>query len=637
MKKPSLRFRQVFEHPTHFKVTKPLGNPLIIAKKGLTPSLENRLRRFAQGGEVKGYKDGGLVGADDFSTLPPDITTSPEARKAQTEDIMRFMGLDTGGGGDEPPAVAPIPPVIASAVPAPVVPAAPMPVAPASVEPIAPVVPVPSPETAPAPAAVEAKAPAAEPAKAEESSAAKALDEGLGEIGLTRESLAKLTPLEQAAAMNYVKASAAAKEQTKLDVAAAEQDIGQKQEEYDQQVKELDRLKTLSSEARTSEKKILEEYDYLKNPKDYFSRLGTADSIKTAIGLMLGAFASGMSKTPNAALAIYNSTIENDLAQQKRASDSLYQRLVAAGHSAENAEQIYRAQMKMVGAAELGRRTAESKLPQVKARAQVEQARLVNDALQIYARVAKDERAAGYEAKKMPLEIQELEQKVEYGKGAKEREEYKRKMDKADNDYKLARLNLDRAQNDRKAKHDEEKLRFEKELEDRKVSEDEAQRTFNVAGMPVQAKDKTQARAVEDGIFGESEFIDLAERVRQVFRDNPMAAHIPMTEASNTAKLYLGQLLEKYPKSERFRRPLNVTASKVIKDAMGSMQGLTAAVFGRPEEVLTAMINEAKEARQEAIKSFARPDAKGQEQAKAAIEALERASITAGDIGFTKR
>lgn len=59
MKKPTLRFRQVFEHPTHFKVVKPLGNPMIIAKKGLSPSTQARLRRFAQGGEVGHYADGG--------------------------------------------------------------------------------------------------------------------------------------------------------------------------------------------------------------------------------------------------------------------------------------------------------------------------------------------------------------------------------------------------------------------------------------------------------------------------------------------------------------------------------------------------------------------------------------------------
>lgn len=52
MKKPTLRFRQVFEHPTHFKVTRPLGNPIKIAKQGLSPGLMGRLRKFAQAGEV---------------------------------------------------------------------------------------------------------------------------------------------------------------------------------------------------------------------------------------------------------------------------------------------------------------------------------------------------------------------------------------------------------------------------------------------------------------------------------------------------------------------------------------------------------------------------------------------------------
>lgn len=630
MKKPTLRFRQVFEHPTHFKVTKPLGNPLIIAKKGLSPSLQTRLRKFAQGGEVRGYQIGGEV-QDDFSTLPPDITTSPEAKQLQDQDIKTFMDAFAGSGGDEPPVPQP---AIPAAVPAPAVAPAPTPIAPVPVEPV-PAAEVASPvEAEPVAAAPE---PEVTPAEAEKAEAAAAVDEGLAEINLDRNRLAKLTPLERVAAMNYVKASAAAKAQAKMDTAAAEQDVDKMQQEYTQQKAELTRLNTFAKQAHDTERKILEEYDHLKNPQDYFSNLSTGDQIATAIGLMLGAFASGITKTPNAAMAIYNSAIENDLARQKRQSDSRYQRLVAAGHSVENAEQLYRAQMKLVGAAELNRRGAVAKLPQVRARIQTETAKFVSDALRTYAQVAKDERAAVVAEKKAPLEIRELESKVKFAEGAEEREAYKRAMEKADNEFKLARLNFDRAVEARRAKHDAEKLQFEKELEGRKVSEDEAQRTFNVAGMPVQAKDKTQARTVEDGIFGESEFIDLAEQTLKVFRDNPKAAHIPMTGANNTAKLYLGQLLEKYPKSERFRRPLNVTASKVIKEAMGSMQGLTAAVFDRPEDVLTAMINEAKEARRQAIKTFARPDAKGQAQARAAIEALEKGEMTSADVGFEAR
>lgn len=61
MRIPKPRLRQVFEHTTSFKVKKPTGQTITIAKKGLSPSTIGRLRRFAQGGEVRGYDDGGEV------------------------------------------------------------------------------------------------------------------------------------------------------------------------------------------------------------------------------------------------------------------------------------------------------------------------------------------------------------------------------------------------------------------------------------------------------------------------------------------------------------------------------------------------------------------------------------------------
>ncbi len=74
MKKPTLRFRQVFEHPTHFKVTKPLGNPLIIAKKALSPSMQVRLRKFANGGDVTDP----VESADDAPEDPRSRVGAPE-------------------------------------------------------------------------------------------------------------------------------------------------------------------------------------------------------------------------------------------------------------------------------------------------------------------------------------------------------------------------------------------------------------------------------------------------------------------------------------------------------------------------------------------------------------------------------
>jgi len=77
MRTPGLRLRQVFEHTNHFKVQKPTGETITIAKKGLSPSTVGRLRRFAQGGEVRNYQVGGEV--EDG----PDLT--PEEAKQQAE------------------------------------------------------------------------------------------------------------------------------------------------------------------------------------------------------------------------------------------------------------------------------------------------------------------------------------------------------------------------------------------------------------------------------------------------------------------------------------------------------------------------------------------------------------------------
>lgn len=58
MRVPTPRLRQVFEHTTHFRVTSPKGNPIVIAKKGLSPRMVQRLQAFAKGGEVGHYADG---------------------------------------------------------------------------------------------------------------------------------------------------------------------------------------------------------------------------------------------------------------------------------------------------------------------------------------------------------------------------------------------------------------------------------------------------------------------------------------------------------------------------------------------------------------------------------------------------
>lgn len=63
MELPRLRLRKVFEHGTHFKVQKPGGQSITIAKKGLSPGTIKRYQKLAHGGEVRGYDNGGEVTA----------------------------------------------------------------------------------------------------------------------------------------------------------------------------------------------------------------------------------------------------------------------------------------------------------------------------------------------------------------------------------------------------------------------------------------------------------------------------------------------------------------------------------------------------------------------------------------------
>jgi hypothetical protein len=85
MKKPTLRLRQVFEGPTHFKVVRPLGNPIKIAKRGLSPNLMGRLRKFARDGEVpeateKDQQNAQDLAAESRSLDFDQVRTAPDAQ-----------------------------------------------------------------------------------------------------------------------------------------------------------------------------------------------------------------------------------------------------------------------------------------------------------------------------------------------------------------------------------------------------------------------------------------------------------------------------------------------------------------------------------------------------------------------------
>jgi hypothetical protein len=135
MRVPKPRLRQVFEHTTSFKVQKPGGQTITIAKKGLSPSTVGRLRRFAQGGEVRGYDNGGDVTPEEpIDARMPEIAPEALAPQTTTEEVdiprtsrrvvtqaMIDEEVRRQAAATAAPAPAVMAPVTAPAAPAPVV------------------------------------------------------------------------------------------------------------------------------------------------------------------------------------------------------------------------------------------------------------------------------------------------------------------------------------------------------------------------------------------------------------------------------------------------------------------------------------------------------------------------------------
>ncbi len=306
MKKPTLRMRQVFEGPTHFKVVKPLGNPIKIAKQGLSPNLLSRLRKYADG-------------TPDEPVQPPtdeEMAIADQMRQARVPAGTEFP--PTAGEGSfgipelptpdleipEPTLVAPV--AVAPAAPAMVVPAA----QPAVVA--APAAPVAAPAVAPAAAPVVAPAPVEPPKPTAEQIRKQRIDEAMAafEEQETKRIQAQRDVLDQFVQIN----------QESKDY--AQQRITEAQNVYRQRRAEL---------AEFEREKPATGADI-------------ARSIGSAISVALGAFASGMTGMPNFAMKIYEDGLNRDLQRQREQRNSLVKQMEMAGLSVDDAEKLYRAQ-----------------------------------------------------------------------------------------------------------------------------------------------------------------------------------------------------------------------------------------------------------------------------------------------------
>ncbi|MBU6278548.1 MAG: hypothetical protein KGN78_04830 [Actinomycetales bacterium] len=599
MKKPSLRFRQVFEHPTHFKVTRPLGNPIKIAKQGLSPGLMGRLRKFAQAGEVTDpVETTGDERAIDFEqpatapTIPFDGAPRERSLEEIDQSLAYLKALEMTQSADDvaqlekikasdvqqaPVVIPAAPPMDVTTVPrvristpdemmgspAPTTTTPKTQAEPESVPDLeipAPAVKAESDLEIPVPAVVkpEAAAPAAEktkPVPAEPSLFERALKMVNFDLAKYEAASPKMKPIIRQAAQ----AAFAAKAVADADVAAAEAETSALADEQKAQKEELARLQESAKRSRDIQEKILSEYDYLKDPASYLGSMSTLGQIGTAISLAAGAFASGMTGMPNFAQKIYDNAIEQDLQAQKRRSDSLYQRLVNAGSSVENAENMVRAQLKLVGAAEQTRRAAEIKLPQVKAKIEATAAKSALDAANTMERIARDQAKEARESALAPLRERKLKAETVIAEGtpARLKEEMRLRREKAD----LDREQAEQARQDRIAatKDKEEQKRIARGL--------------TVGTTELELKSETGSKDVRDNIAAREQAMMSILKLESLFKKEGLGIYKPFSDARTEAIEELSTFIEQYPKAAGFKRAISLSAAKQLKEGLQNPAG----------------------------------------------------------------
>jgi len=339
MKKPSLRFRQVFEHPTHFKVTKPLGNPLVIAKKGLSPSLMGRLRKYAEGTPDEpvqpptnqelqtalALRDEG-VGVERIKAKPWSIT--PPVEYITETEPTSYANVDDVAPVAEP-APSPFPSPVAIPEVAPKIVAAPAakPVESKSV----PDLEIPEPQSAAPVAVTPTTAPAAAPA------ATPVVVVQTAQPAPTEPPRPTAEEVRQQRIDAYMKAFEDQEAKRIADQAA----VATKAAEINAEAQESARQAMMrAKDAYAGRERALGEFDA---PKE-MTGTDIARSIGSALSVAMGAFASGMTGMPNFALKIYEDALARDLAKQRQQRDSILKQMEIAGLSVDEAEKMYRAQ-----------------------------------------------------------------------------------------------------------------------------------------------------------------------------------------------------------------------------------------------------------------------------------------------------
>lgn len=621
MRAPSLRFRQVFEHGTHFKVQRPTGETITIAKKGLSPSTVGRLRRFATGGEVPPNEEPGTQKASAPSApiaAPPVATPSAVAAPQAAAVAVSPEGLSAQDRAEYEEALSAgfTPEEAMTGVTTPITTAQSAreastegqlardlygkPLYALTQQEVAALKASPS-AARPSPVGgeLELTAPSATPADI----AAQTAREVATEERARAEAAPMRTPEEKIRA-EAGKAYGQARVQSLEEQAA----LLRRGEMIDAESKKLEAQIEEQNKRMAKDRETIDNAERdlaaMKNVGSYFSRLDTASKIGTALSLAAGALASGLTGGPNQAMKMYENAIEADIEKQKRDQQSLLNRLVRAGNRIDQAEDIVRS---------IGARVMANKLES--ASTQVASAKAKEGLAQLGASLR-----AGAEDRIEKMRQARVDELYKQGVLNIQRAELGlRREDQRRKDIELELEAAKLGQAGRKLSVEEAKLQAE-------AAEKKSDRSFSIPGTDIQLEAGTpaQARKAEEQILGQSDFINGANRVLSILKENPYAVFLPGSQARQDAQLAMAQMLERYTKSERFGRPLNVTASRVIKSGLPDLgaEGILNRAFGDPTKVIEDLLADVKQSQALAVQTYGGKSPASER--RAAVEALAR-------------
>lgn len=593
-----LRLRQVFEHPTHFKVVKPIGNPMIIAKKGLSPSLQGRLRKFAEGGEVsdkvpmpapgtaipvKDESSRTMDFAEPFPTAPTvafeaPLPSQPRSAEEIDKQIEELKKLDVEEpAAVEPVMVAPAPVAVAPAAPV-VVAAAPAPVA---VTPTAPVVAAPT-------QAVVVPAPAA-PAQ---------------EVG---------PDLSTAAGQISAAASAAIQEdraQREAQSAALIKQAEQREKEAADYKRISDEQAAKAKSARELQDKVAADLANMRNVGDYFSRLSTPSKIGTALSLAMGAFASGLGNVPNVALHLYQDAVNKDIEKQKEDRNSLWNQFVRAGHSAEEADQYVRSTYDKAMAAQAAAaaaRTSSEKVKQGLGKFAADMIIKANTATSSVERNAAQQALAEHKLQQAPKEEARQEWRDQMAELARLEEMRHRGVLEAQGWENLKRLR-EVAKKGTSAfavpegatDYDRVKAAFDSQGAKGAIAREK--QTIRVDGEPLLVSGAMSPTTVQQRVNQLSEMDRSLGDVLEVVKKHPFGAVLP-SETKGKINAVAGATMLAYPKLEGFARPLNLADKEIVKSMFAKPGSVLSGITGESVAALDELQRRAREDMHKLIQS----------------------------------